>query len=117
MAPDLLNPTAERQPERKSASHGEAGYERAERDFYPTEPWVTRALLAAVDFQNRDAPSPYLIWEPAVGDGRMADELKRGRYRVFGSDIKDYGWPGTAIVDFVRDPLVDVQATAECAQA
>ena len=36
--------------ERKSASHGEAGYARAERDFYPTEPWVTAALCAAVEF-------------------------------------------------------------------
>ncbi len=46
---DLLNPTAERQPERKSASHGEAGYKRADRDWYPTEPWVTRALIGAVE--------------------------------------------------------------------
>lgn len=101
---DLLNHTPElRQPERKSASHGEAGYERADRDFYPTEPWVTRALCRAVDFRHQIVRQPatgHWIWEPAVGDGRMADELRRQGYQVFGSDIHDYGWPGWKCLDF-----------------
>lgn len=89
---------------RKAATLGEAGYDRSARDFYPTEPWVTRALLRAVEF-NLDDSSPYadLIWEPAVGDGRMFGVLFDAGYRVLGSDIHDYGWPGTRIHDFLRD--------------
>jgi hypothetical protein len=107
--------------QRKSASHGEAGYERAERDFYPTEPWVTRALLNAVEFGEPGAPRvDVIIWEPACGDGRMARPLDYAGYRVFASDIHYYGWPdaandlgrewpgGNEPLDFLRDapPIV-----------
>ena len=113
---DLLNPTAERQPERKSASHGEAGYERKERDFYPTEPWVTRALIAAVDlypWSVNDRPWPIKpgesawVLEPACGDGRMAETLREAHYLVYPSDIHDYGYQrddgGHRLLDFLRD--------------
>ncbi len=54
---ELLGPDViERYRERKSASHGEAGYARRPLDAYFTEPWVTRALIAAVDFQLPDWP-------------------------------------------------------------
>jgi hypothetical protein len=100
----------ERQPERKSASHGEAGYERAANDFYPTEPWVTRALCQAVEFDNRG-----ILWEPACGDGRMAKELDRWHAAVVASDIADYGFGETGR-DFL-DPatvkwLADLRAGA-----
>ncbi len=89
---------------RKSASHGELGYARQARDFYPTEPWVTEALLAAIDFVPpggiRDTT---VIWEPACGDGRMCRVIDRNRYFFVASDIHDYGWPGTIIGDFLRD--------------
>lgn len=75
---------------RKSASHGEAGYERAARDFYPTEPWVTRALCQAVEFDNRG-----LLWEPACGDGRMSKVLEKWHAAVVSSDIGDYGYGET----------------------
>lgn len=98
-AADLLE--TERRPERKSASRrspnlGEAGYERAANDFYPTEPWVTRALCRAVEFDNRG-----LLWEPACGDGRMARELDRWHPAVVASDIADYGYgePGRDFLD------------------
>jgi hypothetical protein len=104
---DLLGPVA---PARKSASHGEAGYVRNARDAYFTEPWVTRALLAEVSFRLQlpgtavTQPDTVVeVWEPAVGDGRMAAELERAGYRVFASDIHDYGWPDTQIIDFVHD--------------
>jgi len=101
---ELLDLAYPRHPERKSASHGEAGYERAERDFYPTEPWVTRALLAAVDLRMpENLPYDDLVWEPACGDGRMASVLKAAGYNVMASDIHDYGWPHTKLIDFLRD--------------
>lgn len=85
---------------RKAATLGEAGYERKERDFYPTEPWVTRTLVKYIDFhQSGDAR---LVWEPAVGDGRIADVLRGAGYSVVGSDIHDYGWDGTYLIDFLR---------------
>jgi hypothetical protein len=102
---DLLGPVV---PARKSASHGEAGYARNARDAYFTEPWVTRALLAEVDFRTSGDPlHDDVIWEPAVGDGRMATELVRAGYAVVVSDIHDYGWPGTRIIDFVRHTALD----------
>jgi hypothetical protein len=82
---DLLG--AETAPLRKSASHGEAGYERKARDFYPTEPWVTEALCRDVEFDNRG-----ILWEPACGDGRMAKVLDRWHAAVIASDIADYGY-------------------------
>lgn len=85
---------------RKSASHGEAGYERIDRDAYFTEPWVTQALLDAY-------PAGYFgmaVWEPACGDGRMADVIHAAGYVVGISDIHDYGC-GAMIRDFLRDSL------------
>lgn len=99
---DLLQLGIESVPVRKSAAHGEAGYARQARDFYPTEPWVTRALLMAVSFQPSQNWPP--VWEPACGDGRMAAELARAGYDVRCSDIHDYGFPGATIHDFLRDP-------------
>ncbi len=78
-------------PERKSASHGEAGYARRPLDAYFTEPWVTRALLAAVDFNLPEYPRAP-VWEPACGDGRMAEPLRAAGYCVFASDVADWGY-------------------------
>lgn len=97
---DLPEPVA-RRPKR-SASHGEAGYPRVAHDAYFTEPWVTRALLAAVDFGLADHPKG-AIWEPACGDGRMAREIAGAGYRVVASDLNDWGY-GEPGVDFLTAP-------------
>lgn len=55
---------------------------RADSDFYPTPPEVTRALL---DFLC--LPFGTRIWEPASGDGDMADEIRRQGYDVTATDI------------------------------
>lgn len=65
-------------------------------DFYPTPAWATRALLDNQEF-------PGYVWEPACGDGAMAEVLKE-RYpknRVFASDLYDrgYGETGTDFLD------------------
>lgn len=90
-------------PARKSASHGEAGYVRNARDFYPTEPWVTRALLAAFPDGHFGSPT----WEPACGDGRMAEVLFDQGMCVHYSDIHDYGYEPKFFDsrDFLRDPV------------
>lgn len=93
--------------ERRSASHGEAGYERRPHDAYFTEGWVTRALLNAVDLsppsKQRRAT---VVWEPACGDGRMSRELDGAGYIVVSSDIADWGF-GSPGIDFL-DPGASV---------
>jgi hypothetical protein len=94
---DLLRLGFEAVPKRKAATLGEAGYARRERDFYPTQPWVTEALCQAVEFDNRG-----ILWEPACGDGRMAKVLDKWHAAVVSSDIADHGYGETGI-DFL-DP-------------
>ena len=60
----------------------ETGYVRVERDFYPTPAWVTATLLDLIDITSKH------IWEPACGDGRMAEPVKAAGARVFSTDIK-----------------------------
>lgn len=96
---------------RKSASHGEAGYARRPRDAYFTEPWVTRALVAAADLAPPGrARGDTVIWEPACGDGRMAEPLKAAGYQIVASDIAYYGY-GVRAVDFL-DPASAVASSA-----
>lgn len=94
--------TAEPVKTRKAATLGEAGHQRSAHDAYFTEPWVTRALLQAVDFHLPDLPHPVseTIWEPACGDGGMADVLAMAGYRVIASDIAAWGY-GAQGMDFL----------------
>ncbi len=71
------------------------GKSREKHDFYPTPPEPLWALLGAED--NR---IPGAVWEPAVGDGAMAYQLRDSGRSVTGSDIIDRGYPGTCVCDF-----------------
>ena len=70
------------------------GYERQDRDFYPTPAWPTEALLRWVRLPNG-------IWEPCCGDGAMARVLESQGHRVVGTDLVDrgYGEGGTRLPD------------------
>ena len=57
--------------------------ERSQMDFYPTPPEVTRALLERLKYDLKGAT----IWEPACGDGRMANEMTKCGYKVIATDI------------------------------
>jgi hypothetical protein len=70
-------------------------------DFFPTPPWATRALIERVlpvlcirDLARMDA------WEPACGEGHMAEVLTEYFGRVIATDLHDYGY-GEAPVDFL----------------
>lgn len=90
--------SADRPVDRKSASHGESGHARSANDAYFTEPWVTRSLLAAVDFSAyRTSRRLSVIWEPSCGAGHMAREIEA---TVVSSDIADWGY-GYSGVDFL----------------
>lgn len=62
-------------------------------DFYPTPAWATHALLEVETFTG-------MIWEPACGDGAMAEVLRARGHIVEASDLYDRGYGETGL-DFV----------------
>lgn len=70
---------------RKSAMHGESGYKRIPRDFYPTPHWCTEILLENVHFSGN-------VWEPACGKGDISDVVRSYNLGVTSSDIHNYGY-------------------------
>lgn len=86
-------------------------------DFFPTPPWATRALMECV-LPNVAGKT---CWEPAAGQGHMAEVLSEFFALVEASDVHDYGrgyrvgsfvgegqdvarWPGTAPDWIVTNP-------------
>lgn len=68
-------------------------------DFDPTPPETTRAILRTeADFMRAHGT---VVWENAVGDGRIANVLREFGFDVVGSDIVDRGWPGTQLGSFM----------------
>lgn len=66
------------------ASLGGVG-ERRKDDFYPT-PWeATVALLEEVKF-------PFIVQEPACGDGAISEVLRAYGHNVISTDIRDHGY-------------------------
>ena len=60
---------------------------RRELDFYPTPSEATQALI------NTGLIPKGNLWEPACGEGHMADVFKRNGYNVVSSDINTtYGY-------------------------
>lgn len=62
-------------------------------DFYPTPSWATQVFLDCEKFDGK-------IWEPACGDGAMAEVIKSNGYSVSASDLYDRGY-GEMGVDFL----------------
>lgn len=65
-------------------SQRDSGYERKERDLYETPAWVTEALRPHLP------RAPKLIWEPAAGNGKMANVLAKWDCGVVSSDIEPH---------------------------
>ena len=70
--------------------------EREENDFYATDPSAIDDLLKYETFDKN-------IWECAVGQGHLAKRLKQFGYKVKCSDLIDRGYPGTEIIDFLKE--------------
>jgi hypothetical protein len=68
---------------------------RRELDFYPTPPLVTHAIM---QFLNLDK---CLIYEPACGDGDMAEVIKLYGHDLICSDLRETGY-GQGGVDFLQ---------------
>lgn len=60
-------------------------------DWFPTPPWGTRALCHVVLPHLGIVPALWSAWEPAAGEGHMAEVLKEHFGEVYASDIFDYG--------------------------
>lgn len=65
-----------------------------EHDFYATPPEAVHSLLA---IERKWLPAGQ-IWEPACGDGAIAEVLKSAGRSVTCSDIVDRGYPGASIM-------------------
>lgn len=64
--------------------------DRAEHDYYATEPKATKLLLEVENF------SPVIL-EPACGGGHIAEVLKEFGYEVIAQDLFDHGYGDTGI--------------------
>ena len=64
-------------------------------DFFPTPPWATRALLHYVIPNGARGLMRMRCWEPAAGEGHMAEVLKEFFAAVHGSDVHDHGYGET----------------------
>lgn len=60
-------------------------------DYFPTPPWATRALIEHV-LQHLGCAPLYSAWEPACGEGHIAEVLCEYFPDVLASDIFDYGF-------------------------
>lgn len=69
--------------------------ERARLDYYATDPRAVELLLQLEDFQEN-------IWEPACGGGHISQVLEAHGYNVRSSDVEDYGFKGTELLDFLQ---------------
>lgn len=74
--------------------------EREELDFYASQP-TTPAALGAMDLLLQYESFTPVVWEPTVGQGHLAEPLKKAGYKVIGSDIVDRGYPDTHILNFL----------------
>lgn len=79
-------------------------------DYFPTPPWATRALIEKVlpECGRRGDIGKQTAWEPACGEGHIAEVLTEYFAKVYPTDIHDYGY-GAADSDFT-DPNTDLDA-------
>ncbi|RTL70314.1 MAG: hypothetical protein EKK41_12785 [Hyphomicrobiales bacterium] len=68
---------------------------RLPNEFYPTPPEATRALLSVETFEGS-------IWEPACGEGAIAQELRVAGHAVVATDLIAYGY-GQPGIDFLKE--------------
>lgn len=71
-------------------------------DFFPTPPWATRALLRHVLPRVLNGYHIASAWDPACGEGHMAEVFAEDIAIVKASDVFDYG-RGHTVADFL-DP-------------
>jgi len=71
-------------------------------DYFPTPPWATRALMEVVWPVAVPSGTRYSAWEPACGEGHIAEVLHEYFDLVIATDVHDYGY-GQAPLDFLGE--------------
>lgn len=74
-----------------------SNFARKENELYETEEWATYALLRHFGVGEADK-----IWEPAAGNHKIADVLRRQNADVFTSDIVTYQRDHDQLFDFLN---------------
>jgi len=72
-------------------------HERSPKDFYETPVEAIIPLLLEENFDD-------IIWEPACGKGAISEVLINFGYKVYSSDLYDWGYGNTG-VDFLSSDL------------
>jgi hypothetical protein len=72
-------------------------------DYFPTPPWATRTLVEIVLPQLGIRAPLGFVWEPACGEGHMAEVLAEYAHEVLATDVHDYGYG--RVLNFLN-PLV-----------
>lgn len=72
-------------------------YERAQNDYYSTDPKALESLLRFETFNHN-------VWEPACGGGALSEVLKSHGYNVLSTDLIDRGY-GIGNIDFLTDDV------------
>lgn len=67
-------------------------------DYFPTPPWATRSLIERV-LPHIGVRKIGSIWEPACGEGHIAEVLREYEHEVMATDIHDYGYGD--VLDFL----------------
>jgi len=81
------------------------GSNRQKDDYYPTPPEATISLLKSENFGKGT------IWECACGNGAMTKVLRDSGYKVYSSDLNDYGF-GLSNVDYLMTVKPDDTITS-----
>ena len=66
-------------------------------DFYPTPPDVTHALMKFLHISPAE-----LVWEPACGNGAMAEVIFEYGHDMITTDLRETGY-GQGGIDFLRE--------------
>ena len=73
---------------------------RASYDLYTTDPKALEKLLEKRAFNHH-------IWECAAGQGHLSEVLKKHGYKVYSTDLNDYGYKGlNAKVNFLSNEVL-----------
>lgn len=96
--------------ERKEAINGARAiaHNRIEPDdslnYFPTPPWATRALIEVV-LPHLGIHNLSTAWEPACGEGHIAEVLKEYCSAVCATDIHNYGYGDgeDGVLDFLAE--------------
>ncbi|MEI9804067.1 MAG: SAM-dependent methyltransferase [Pseudolabrys sp.] len=73
-------------------------------DYFPTPPWATRALIEKVLRPHLGTEPLRSAWEPACGEGHIAEVLTEYFDNVAATDIHAYGY-GAGDEDFLKSKI------------